>query len=713
MNLTKVLLLTALTCASLSFAQAPPSFSPPSSNPENLTAFGDHIYFCAEDGLHGRELWRVDLDGNAELIRDLTPGPDGSELDAFYGFQGVLYFKYAPIGGGGQLWRTDGTEEGTTRVHRLGESGGGLLDIVGHSEQHMYLITGDSATSKTLWKSDGTPEGTSPMLYAGSSSECLFASFHGAVSGGELYLGARLVDTREALVRTDSESGQIKVIKMFGVPPNSFFALDSGAVLFGAQDKSHGQELWITKGDEASTRLLRDIYPGPEGSGVGEFHYFRPPSGDKVLFAATTEREGRELWVTNGTPEGTRLWHDIVPGAGSSNPYKLTSNSNALCFVALGETVGKEVWHYDASRDELYPVSDINPGLASSDPYELCLNSNDRIFFSAVDGNKDEELWAASFTGEEAKKLYEINPGPKSSFPYYTIEHQGHVVTVATGPVVGRELWVAPPNGIPELLADIHTDTSVNPSSTPSQLTLAGDLLYFVANDIAHGLELWRSDGTQAGTEIVRDIFPGRPGSDPSELTAVGKLLYFVAENGMHGYELWRSDGTEAGTAMLTEINPSGSARPSGLTPFNKGLIFSAYRPLDGEELWFVEPGQEPHLLSDINPGAASGSPQGFVAWNGHVYFRATDGLHGNEFWRSDGTTDGTIMVKDVVNAPVESISYLAPGVTEDSLYLAAELDHRGAELWRMDSSGNEIRLVRDIAVGEYFDVLRRVARPR
>ena len=69
-------------------------------------------------------------------------------------------------------------------------------------------------------------------------------------------------------------------------------------------------------------------------------------------------------------------------------------------------------------------------------------------------------------------------------------------------------------------------------------------VLYFAAYEHPHGYELWRSDGTEAGTALVKDIWPGTQGA-LLNLTDVGDTLYFTADDGTHGYELWKSDGTE------------------------------------------------------------------------------------------------------------------------------------------------------------------------
>src|SRR5690606_25799741 len=92
----------------------------------------------------------------------------------------------------------------------------------------------------------------------------------------------------------------------------------------------------------------------------------------------------------------------------------------------------------------------------------------------------------------------------------------------------------------------------------PTDLTPAGDLVYFVATDPVHGRELWCTDGTPAGTTVVRDIVPGPFGSAPTSIRAVGSgrhVLFQASEPGS-GAELWVSDGTAAGTVRLSDLEP-------------------------------------------------------------------------------------------------------------------------------------------------------------
>ena len=89
-------------------------------------------------------------------------------------------------------------------------------------------------------------------------------------------------------------------------------------------------------------------------------------------------------------------------------------------------------------------------------------------------------------------------------------------------------------------------------------------------------MELWKSDGTAAGTVLVKDILGGSSGSFPSYLTNVNGTLFFGANDGSHGNELWKSDGTAAGTVMVKDIRAGGSASdPWELTNVNGALSFA------------------------------------------------------------------------------------------------------------------------------------------
>ena len=90
----------------------------------------------------------------------------------------------------------------------------------------------------------------------------------------------------------------------------------------------------------------------------------------------------------------------------------------------------------------------------------------------------------------------------------------------------------------------------------------AGGTLFFYADNATTGRELWKSDGTPAGTVLVKDIIPGANASGPTYFTAYGGVAHFTANDGVLGTELWRSDGGPGGTFLVHDVGP-GDSSPS------------------------------------------------------------------------------------------------------------------------------------------------------
>lgn len=186
----------------------------------------------------------------------------------------------------------------------------------------------------------------------------------------------------------------------------------------------------------------------------------------------------------------------------------------------------------------------------------------------------------------------DINPNG-SSFPMWLAASGGAVYFAAGEGVQGRELWKS--NGTSAgtvMVKDINAGTA---SSAPSNLTPlaspSGTIVFFDADDGTNGNELWRTNGTPAGTSMLKNIYPGGSSSDPQRLQAIGTSVYFVATDGVHGKEVWRSSGTGAGTFMLGDINPgSATSNPSFLSKVGNRLFFWATDGFTGLEPWVYLP---------------------------------------------------------------------------------------------------------------------------
>ena len=266
-----------------------------------------------------------------------------------------------------------------------------------------------------------------------------------------------------------------------------------------------------------------------------------------------------------------------------------------------------------------------------------------------------------------------------------TNANTGYVFYKADDGVNGQELWIT--DGT---IAGTHMVKDINPSgnSYPFGFNAMDNKLYFIAATPDENNALWVSDGTELGTIMVKDIKPGGGYGYIGNLININNTLYFVADDGTHNSELWKSDGTETGTVMIKDINTSGYTNPGGLTLF-KGLIyFKADDGIHGSELWVTD-GTESgtHMVKNINntgDGSAGSSPILPGLPNGDVfYFYANDGIHGKEIWVSDGTREGTKLAYDLYPGSSSSNNWSGWGlISNERLYASADNGVIGNELF-------------------------------
>jgi len=213
------------------------------------------------------------------------------------------------------------------------------------------------------------------------------------------------------------------------------------------------------------------------------------------------------------------------------------------------------------------------------------------------------------------------------------------------------------------------------------------------------GRELWRTDGTTKGTALVRDIAPGRVSSTPTQVTPWVSYAYFSASTLSAGRELWKTNGTAAGTRMVRNIRPGrASSGPTSITLAGGQMFFTATDGPHGRELWRTNGTYTGTVMvKDIAHGTASSSPNHLVAVGGTLYFLADDRTHGEQLWKSNGTAAGTVMVK-YLGAGSKNVRSLA--AVGNRLYFAASTPGVGNAFWSSLGTTATTHEVAPVAVG-------------
>ena len=640
---------------------------------------GGRLWFAGDDGLRGAEPWVSDGTAAGTLpVADVCPGSCGSAPSGFTEWNGRIWFAAAGASGR-ELWVTDGTAAGTEQETDICP---GLCsaspELLTPWAGHLYFAAKEPATGQEVWRTDGAGNVARVTdLYPGPLGSLVIQL---APFAGHLYI--RTADCSAAvpcLWRTDGTAA--------GTAP-AFELL------------VHGPATSVSGLVVAEDRLFLAVYPGdlwawdglapaaqPVATGFRVVGWSLARFGDRAVFEGRTPAMGGEPWISDGTPAGTFQLADVTPGATGSAP-RFTESGGHLLFSA-----DRDAWMSDGTPAGTHRFADF--GVASANGIVGPIASlGDRAYFTAIaTGPGPMTLWSTDGTAADTQ--------PALIWDYlddalHAIDGQLYFFgRPPGGPTTGFYASDGTPAGAKRL------------ANEGTQVTPALGAVYF--STVWFGQQLWITDGTPGGTGQVIDVNPNYtttcpilcpPIPDyPRQLTDAGELLFFVAFEPGSNLQLWVSDGTAVGTWPLHTF-PDGDPGPAELTAHAGGLLFAALTDGGGVELWWSDgtpAGTGP--IADLARGPRSSNPHGFTRLGTATLFVAADQTGGDQLWRAEGAPPVVSRVRALTAGGVRAQAgpLFAAGAR---VYFPLFHPLTGRELWASDGTTKGTGLVVDLRPG-------------
>lgn len=704
---------------------------PTLARPRLLTRTGDRLFFLAEAG--GLELWRSDgtTDGTLPVTRFLSADPF-RETRFLKEIDGRVYFLADDGGSGVELWSTDGTSRGARRITDFayplpfslnGEpfEASSLASVGGRL---LFSAYADGHQSR-LWTSRGRLRTTAPLTGCPAGCPVTRTAYFSRLGGRWVFNGYDDAHGWEPWVTDGTSDGTRRLAEVIPGPDSAYlraFTSAAGRVWFERFiDQGEPGDLWVTDGTAAGTRFLAKDRPG-------ETHYAPFPAarpldlagiGGKAIFMGYDDQHGFQPWVSDGSPAGTSPLAAPTIGEGSW-PSGLAAFGEHVLFTAcrdqktelwasggtaattvrivdalldscsfdlqpgaapLGDAAifraGSQIWRTDGTAAGTLRLMDFSKETYVGPP----LAAGGKVLFSVIAAGA-ASYWSTDGTPQGTRKLVDL-PG------YATYEAAaGSQVFFLEAEYLSSRVWRTDGTA-----AGTYPLTSINSYPTTAALPVPGFLelggrVYFLTFVDNHGPEIWSTDGTPQGTRRAVTPAAGYTGAVDG-LESEGGLLWFRARRAGSDPRpvLWRSDGTEAGTFPLPADLSDGVLTPyyrDRFAAIGSRVFFQATDPVHGAELWSSDGTPEgTRMVRDLFPGLPDSHPLWLAAAGGRVWFAANSGPHGTELWSTDGTAEGTREETDIAPGALWSEPmWLTPA--DGTLYFSADDVEHGRELWKV-----------------------------
>ncbi len=543
-----------------------------------LTPVRGRVVLAAQDLAHGAEPWTSDGTGaGTRPLRDLCMGACDSYPEGFTPHGGVVDFR-ATWGGQTRLVRTDGTTAvPLAPIPPAADDGSAPIDLADVGSRTFFA--GLDSQGSQPWVTDGTAAGSRRLLAGEHSGDSDPRDF--AVLGDRLLLTASDGATRS--VWTVDAQGSAAPIPGTGVPVDrpgpSALTVSGGLAYFVSDLGPDGVELWRTDGSPAGTVRLAAF----QDKALSDL---RDVGGQLLFLAASTDGEQPvfSLWGSDGTPAGTALRLGLPPDTvGLAN---VTALGPELYFFLASETAS-QVFRSDGTAAGTRMILEEPVDCEETGDASRFARSGGVVYFTACGS-----LYQTDGTAAGTSRVVPAPDDTSSDLPdpQALFEFQGDLYYFGLNPDGNSPVrWTLWKGRTAAEAAPLKTVGFSYYDPIAPEYTVLDGRLYFRAWDPDHGFELWRTDGTSAGTVLVRDLSPGPSSGDPQGLTAAGGRLWFSALDPDHGRELWTSDGTRKGTRLAVDLAPGPpSSAPEQLTPFAGRLYFAADDGVVGREVWSV-----------------------------------------------------------------------------------------------------------------------------